>query len=170
MIRLLFFFFFLNFCGETQTGFRTHYFYFERAASSGSFEIWNLLLRGIEIGVTVQKKIAWIAWTCIHCGVELKNIFYIAGTKSVNVRMALKPSCCFLRRAWSRCLADFLQHGSVRNFFFFFNLFEAGVFLRTDRRLSIAAICRRSFRLPDVDLNQMKSSWKCQRCVVLRRV
>lgn len=46
---------------------------------------------------------------------------------------------------------------------FFLRLVEAGVFLLTKRRHKIAATC--SFRSPDVDLNQMKSSLKCRRCI-----
>lgn len=107
MIRLLF-----N-VHKTQTCFITHYFYFERAASSGGFKIWNLIFCCcFEIGVTVQKKIAWITLFIVHLKIKC---FHIAEKKIVRISGVKRRSCCFLEQMF-----DFRQHGSVQTFFFFF--------------------------------------------------
>lgn len=69
----------------------------------------------------------------------------------------------------------FLPFPSTRkcqNFFFFFfpEPLEAEGFLLTERRRTGAAICIGIFQPPDLDLNQMKSRSKLQRCAVERSV
>lgn len=105
----------------------------------------------------------------IHCGVGLKKKMFSYSSKKISKCEDLwrKSPAAVSPNGLGLIVCLISVNTEVSKLFF--KLFEA-VFLRTERCHTIAAICRRSFRSPDVDLNQMKSSLKCQRCIVVRHV